>query len=164
MIQDIPNGTALLDALKKLEGHSQAMKPHEPQCLKRTLSFIVEPPEPLHVLMRDVDHSSSSLSQGRFLPDTEIIRAMTAFVIFANETRERSQSASDALKYACQHWVFHLSRAPGQWDDMLNCVFKVAWDRHLLSWLEMQWNLKGLCHCLDVLSELKGRNLQRYFQ
>ncbi|OAX37116.1 hypothetical protein K503DRAFT_857553 [Rhizopogon vinicolor AM-OR11-026] len=108
---------------------------------------------PAFLALRHIDYSSSALSQGRFLPDMGIIHAMTAFVTFANEARERSQSASDALKYACQNWVFHLSRAPSPWDDMLNRAFKVFWNRHLLFWLEMQWNLKGLRPCLDILCE-----------
>ncbi|KAG1865628.1 hypothetical protein C8R48DRAFT_672248 [Suillus tomentosus] len=78
---------------------------------------------------------------------------MTAFTIFATEAREQSQSSSDALKYACQNWVFHLSRAPSSMDDKLNHTFKRFWDRHLLSWLEMQWCLKDLRSCLLVLFE-----------
>ncbi|KAG0708370.1 hypothetical protein DFH29DRAFT_870913 [Suillus ampliporus] len=72
---------------------------------------------------------------------------------FANEAQEKSQSTSDALKYACQNWVVHLSRAPNPWDDKLHHIFQAFWNRHLLSWLERQWYLKGLRSCLVVLSE-----------
>ncbi|KAG2109740.1 uncharacterized protein F5147DRAFT_635171 [Suillus discolor] len=66
---------------------------------------------------------------------------------------QQSRSSSDALKYACQNWFFHLSRALSITDDTLNCAFKVFWDRHLLCWLEMQWCSKGLQSCLLMLSE-----------
>jgi len=87
------------------------------------------------------------------VPDREIIRAMKLFIAFANEAQERSQSSSDALKYASRNWVVHLSRAPNPWDDTLNHIFRVFWTCHLLSWLERQWCLKGLRSCLDILSE-----------
>jgi hypothetical protein len=87
------------------------------------------------------------------VPDREIVRAMNVFIAFANEARERSQSSSDALKYASQNWVVHLSRAPNPWDDALYHIFQAFWNRHLLSWLERQWCLKGLRSCLDILSE-----------
>ncbi|KAG2341823.1 hypothetical protein BDR05DRAFT_429068 [Suillus weaverae] len=51
MMQAIPRSTALLDALLQLKTHSRAMKPHDPQSLKQALSFIVEPPTPLTVLI-----------------------------------------------------------------------------------------------------------------
>ncbi|KAG1865632.1 hypothetical protein C8R48DRAFT_705471 [Suillus tomentosus] len=106
---------------------------------------------PAFLALRPQDNSTSASLQD--CPDIEVIRAMTAFTIFATEARKRSQSSSDALKYACQNWVFHLSRAPSSKDDKLNHTFKRFWDRHLLSWLERQWCLKGLRSCLLVLSE-----------
>ncbi|KAG1893672.1 uncharacterized protein F5891DRAFT_765248 [Suillus fuscotomentosus] len=51
MIQDIPARTALMDALLKLKSQNQAMQPHDPRNLQQSLAFIVEPPEPLQVLM-----------------------------------------------------------------------------------------------------------------
>ncbi|KAG1741470.1 uncharacterized protein EDB91DRAFT_1130613 [Suillus paluster] len=89
-------------------------------------------------------------SQGRSM---RILHAMHAFVAFANKARERSRPASGALKYACQNWAFHLSRALKPWDDTLHCIFKSFWNRALLSWLERQWCLNGLQSCLVILSE-----------
>ncbi|KAG1839932.1 hypothetical protein C8R48DRAFT_741050, partial [Suillus tomentosus] len=106
---------------------------------------------PAFLALRPKDNSKSASLQN--CPDVEVIRAMTAFTIFAIAAHEQSQSSSDALKYACQNWVFHLSRAPSSKDDKLNSIFKRFWDRHLLSWLERQWCLKGLRSCLLVLSE-----------
>ncbi|KAG2141182.1 uncharacterized protein EDB93DRAFT_641773 [Suillus bovinus] len=99
------------------------------------------------------DHPISASPRGPFPPDMEIIHAMTAFVDFAKDALHQSQSASDALKYTCNNWVVHLSQARAPWDDTLNHLFKVFWTRHLLSWLEMQWCLKGLRSCLFILSE-----------
>ncbi|KAG1735134.1 uncharacterized protein EDB91DRAFT_570694 [Suillus paluster] len=98
------------------------------------------------------DHSVSAFPQGHFT-GMEIIHAMEAFESFANEARERGRTTSDALKYACQHWAIHLSRAPNPWDDTVNHIFLAFWNRHLLSWLERQWCLKGLPSCLVILSE-----------
>ncbi|KAG2049908.1 hypothetical protein BDR06DRAFT_960765 [Suillus hirtellus] len=106
---------------------------------------------PAFLALRPHDHSISASLQD--CPDIEVIHAMTAFTIFANESRDQSRLSSDALKYACQNWVFHLSRAPGPTDHRLNCVFKLFWDRYLLSWLERQWCLKGLRSCVLMLSE-----------
>lgn len=50
MMQDIPESTALFDALSELKRHSRAMSPDDPHCLKDSLAFIVQPPEPLHIL------------------------------------------------------------------------------------------------------------------
>jgi hypothetical protein len=91
------------------------------------------------------------------VPNREIIHAMNLLIAFANEAQERSRSSSDALKYACQNWVVHLSRAPNPWDDTLDHIFKAFWNCHLLSWLERQWCLKGLRSSLDILS--KGQKL-----
>jgi hypothetical protein len=93
----------------------------------------------------------SALAQGL---DMEIIHAVKAFVDFTNEVQKRSQSASDTVTYACQHWTMHLSRASNPRNNMpdLKHVFKVFWDNHLLSWLERQWCLRGPQSCL-VLSE-----------
>ncbi|KAG2030548.1 hypothetical protein BDR03DRAFT_1095979 [Suillus americanus] len=63
------------------------------------------------------------------VPDREIIRAMNFFTAFANEARGRSQSSSDALKYASHNWVVHLLRAPNPWDDTLNHIFQVFWKK-----------------------------------
>ncbi|KAG1835689.1 hypothetical protein EV424DRAFT_1551697 [Suillus variegatus] len=87
------------------------------------------------------------------LPDLEIIHAMKTFSIFANKARERSQSSSDVLNYACQNWAVHTSRAPKPWDEKLAHIFKSFWDRHLLDWLERQWCVKDLQSCLTVLAE-----------
>jgi hypothetical protein len=106
---------------------------------------------PAFLALRPQGHSTSASLQD--CPDIEVIHAITAFTIFATEVRERNQSSSDALKYACQNWVFHLSQARSLTDDTLNRAFKVFWDRHLLSWLERQWCLKGLRSCLLALSE-----------
>ncbi|OAX32731.1 hypothetical protein K503DRAFT_586585 [Rhizopogon vinicolor AM-OR11-026] len=78
---------------------------------------------------------------------------MKTFTNFAKGARERSQCASDALNYACQNWAIHLSRTPNSRDDRLNKVFKAFCDCHLLSWLERQWCLKGLCSSFIILSE-----------
>ncbi|KAG1735153.1 uncharacterized protein EDB91DRAFT_571425 [Suillus paluster] len=105
------------------------------------------------LVLRRRDHSTFSLSEGLSPQDREVIRAMNAFITFANEAQEQSRSASDALKYACQHWAVHLSLAPNPWDNMLTHTFQAFWDRHLLSWLERQWCLNGLRSCLVVLSQ-----------
>ncbi|KAG2148291.1 hypothetical protein BD769DRAFT_1411264 [Suillus cothurnatus] len=94
------------------------------------------------------------------VPDREIIRAMNLFMAFADEAQERSRTSSDALKYASENWVVHLSRAPNPWDSSLNHIFQAFWNRHLLSWLERQWCLKGLRSCLDILSE--GQKLAKF--
>jgi hypothetical protein len=85
------------------------------------------------------------------LPDMDIIHAMTAFTIFADEAQERSRSASDALKYASQNFAVHLSQAPKPWDNNLHHTFKYFWNHHLLCWLERQWCLEGLRSCLNIL-------------
>ncbi|KIK41320.1 hypothetical protein CY34DRAFT_215607 [Suillus luteus UH-Slu-Lm8-n1] len=103
------------------------------------------------VAFRPQDHSTTALLESQISPDREIIQAMNAFVTFANEATERSRSSSDALKYACQNWAIHLSCTPNPWDETLNHVFKIFWSRHLLSWLERQWCLKGLQSCFVVL-------------
>ncbi|KAG2152812.1 hypothetical protein DEU56DRAFT_752107 [Suillus clintonianus] len=46
----IPERKALLDALSELTKHSNAMVPQEPQNLKHSLSFMVQPPDPLQVI------------------------------------------------------------------------------------------------------------------
>jgi environmental stress-induced protein Ves len=86
-------------------------------------------------------------------PDKDVVHAMNAFLIFANEARERSRSASVALKYACQNWAMHMSRAPNSRDDMLNRLFHTFLNHHLLSWLEMQWCLNSLESCFAVITE-----------
>jgi hypothetical protein len=108
---------------------------------------------PTFVALMQQDHFSSTLPDKFFPPNRQIIHAMNAFNTFANETQQKSRSSSDALKYACQNWAFHLSRAANPRDDALHHIFRVFWNHHLLSWLERQWCLKGLRSCLDVLSE-----------
>jgi hypothetical protein len=108
---------------------------------------------PMFVALMHQDRFASTPPDSFFPPDREIIHAMNAFTTFANEAQQQSQSSSDALKYACQNWVVHLSRAPSPWNGTLNRIFQAFWNRHLLSWLERQWCLKGLRSCLDVLSE-----------
>jgi len=51
MVKKIPESTALLDALLKLKTQSQAMQPHDPQKLKDSLAFLVQPLKPLSVLI-----------------------------------------------------------------------------------------------------------------
>ncbi|KAG0701365.1 hypothetical protein DFH29DRAFT_1080161 [Suillus ampliporus] len=103
--------------------------------------------------LRHHDHATSALSEVLLSPDRDIVHAINTFTTFASEAQEQSRSASDALKYACQNWAIHLSRTPNPWNDMLNHKFQAFWNRHLLSWLERQWCLKGLRSCLVVLSE-----------
>jgi hypothetical protein len=107
---------------------------------------------PVFLALRHHHHSTSALTN-ILLPDIEIIHAMNALKSFANEALERSRTASDALKYACHNWVVHLSRAPCPWDDTLNRIFQAFWNDHMISWLEMEWCLKGLRSCLGILSE-----------
>jgi hypothetical protein len=105
-------------------------------------------------------HHPTSTIPERLLPDRDIIHAMNAFESFVNEAQERSQSASDVLKYACQNWTIHLSRAPQPWDDALHRIFQAFWNDHTVSWLEMEWCLRGLRSCLDILSE--GQKLAKF--
>ncbi|KAG2035327.1 hypothetical protein BDR03DRAFT_1093230 [Suillus americanus] len=51
MMKNISETTALLDALSELEKQSQAMQPEDPDRLKVSLSFLVQSPEPLSVLI-----------------------------------------------------------------------------------------------------------------
>jgi hypothetical protein len=51
MIQDTSESTDLLDVLSELKEHNQAMQTDDPKNLQQTLAFVVEPPEPLNVLM-----------------------------------------------------------------------------------------------------------------
>jgi Ca2+-binding RTX toxin-like protein len=114
---------------------------------------------PTFLALRNPHHSIYALPQARLSPDRETIDAMKAFTTFANEARERSRSTSNALKYACQSWAFHLSRIPKSWDDSdmlpLKHVFKLFCDRNLISWLERQWCLNGLQSCLVILFEVE---------
>ncbi|KAG2132359.1 hypothetical protein DEU56DRAFT_981691 [Suillus clintonianus] len=108
---------------------------------------------PAFLALRHLEHSASAFPQDRSLPNMKIVHAMAAFAVVGSEARERTRSASEALKYACQNWAFHLSRAPNPWDDRLHYIFNAFWNNHLLSWLEAQWCLKGLQPCLVVLSD-----------
>jgi len=89
------------------------------------------------------------------LPDMDIIHAITAFTVFAEEAQRRNRTASDALKYASQNFAVHLSRTPKPWGDNLQYIFKTFWNYHSLSWLERQWCLKGLRSCLVILSAVQ---------
>ncbi|KAG1774310.1 hypothetical protein EV702DRAFT_1047871 [Suillus placidus] len=51
MMQELPGHSALLDSLSALKKQSQAMEPHDPENLIHSLSFIVQPPEPMQVLI-----------------------------------------------------------------------------------------------------------------
>jgi len=108
------------------------------------------------VFLALLHHHNPVLAFPHDLPDMDIIHAVVAFTIFAGEAQERSQSASDALKYASQNFAVHLSRAPKPWDDNLHRTFKYFWNHHLLSWLERQWCLKGLRSCLVILSAIQN--------
>ncbi|KAG2039289.1 hypothetical protein BDR03DRAFT_952473, partial [Suillus americanus] len=108
---------------------------------------------PTFVALMHQDHFSSTLPDDFFPPDRKIIHAMNTFTTFANEAQQQSRSSSDALKYACQNWAVHLSRAPNPWDGKLSHRFQAFWNRHLLAWLERQWCSKGLRSCLNILSE-----------
>jgi hypothetical protein len=119
------------------------------QQFKRLPDFLMFP---IFLALVPQDHVTSASPEA---PDREIIHAMNAFIAFAKEAQKRNQSSSDAVKYAHQNWVVHLSRAPDPWDDTLNHIFQAFWNCHLLSWLERQWCLKGLRSCLDILSEVQ---------
>jgi hypothetical protein len=108
---------------------------------------------PVFLALRHRHNSTSALPENLLPSDREIIHAMNAFQRFANGAQERSQSASDALKYACHNWAVHLSHASHPWDDTLNHIFQAFWNRYTIPWLEMEWCLKGLQSCLDILSE-----------
>jgi hypothetical protein len=109
---------------------------------------------PTFLALRRQDHSTSA-SPGLSPPNREIIHAMNAFMTFAGEAHKQSLLASDALRYACHYWAIHLSRAPNPWDGMLKHTFQAFWNRHLLSWLQLEWCLRGLRSCLVVLSEVQ---------
>jgi hypothetical protein len=47
MMKDIPESTALLDALSESKKQSRAMQPEDPKTLKDSLVFLVQPPEQL---------------------------------------------------------------------------------------------------------------------
>ncbi|KAG1790993.1 uncharacterized protein HD556DRAFT_1487730 [Suillus plorans] len=51
MVQELPGRSALLDALLALKKQSQVMEPHDPKNLTHSLSFVVQPPEPMQVLI-----------------------------------------------------------------------------------------------------------------
>ncbi|KAG1759044.1 hypothetical protein EDD22DRAFT_160836 [Suillus occidentalis] len=51
MMQELPDRSTLLEALSALKKQNQAMEPHDPKNLARSLSFIVQPPEPMQVLI-----------------------------------------------------------------------------------------------------------------
>jgi hypothetical protein len=76
---------------------------------------------PMFLTLTPQNHFTPASSE---LPDGAIIRSMNHFIAFANEAQERSRSSSDALKYASQNWVVHLSRAPHPWDDALDHIFQ----------------------------------------
>ncbi|KAG1774094.1 hypothetical protein EV702DRAFT_545085 [Suillus placidus] len=51
MVREIPESTALLDTLSELKKNSQAMQPQDPQDLKHSLTFMVQPLEPMQALI-----------------------------------------------------------------------------------------------------------------
>jgi hypothetical protein len=107
---------------------------------------------PAFLALRHQHHSTSAIPES-LLPDREIIHAINSFESFAKKALERSRSASDALKYACHNWAVHLSHALDPWDDTLKHIFQAFWNDHIIHWLEMEWCLKGLRSCLDILSQ-----------
>jgi hypothetical protein len=107
---------------------------------------------PAFLALRHQHHSTSAIPES-LLPDREIIHAINSFESFAKKALERSRSASDALKYACHNWAVHLSHALDPWDDTLKHIFQAFWNDHIIPWLEMEWCLKGLRSCLDILSQ-----------
>ncbi|KAG2079152.1 hypothetical protein BDR04DRAFT_22379 [Suillus decipiens] len=115
---------------------------------------------PVFLALRHQHHSTYALPANFLLPDKEIIHVMNAFDSFANVALERSRTASDALKYACHNWTGHLSRAPEPWDSMLHRILQAFWNDYIVSWLEMEWCLKGLPSCFDILSE--GQKLAKF--
>jgi hypothetical protein len=109
---------------------------------------------PVFLALRPKDHFTLASPDSYPMPDIEILHTLKAFISSANESQERTRSASNALVYASQNWSAHLSQVP--LDDALSSIFKAFWNNHLLSWLEMQWHLKGLRSCLIILSEGQG--------
>ncbi|KAG2045987.1 hypothetical protein BDR06DRAFT_965475 [Suillus hirtellus] len=108
---------------------------------------------PAFLALRHQNHSTFTSTYNRPLPDMETIHAMVAFIDFASQAWERSRLTSDALKYACQNWALHLSRAPNPWDERLTCILESFRTHNLVSWLERQWCLKDLRSCLTILRE-----------
>ncbi|KAG2032485.1 hypothetical protein BDR03DRAFT_1015214 [Suillus americanus] len=96
------------------------------QPLKNLPDFLMSP---MFLALIPQDHFTSA-SPG--VPDREIIHATNLFIAFANEAQERSQLSSDALKYASQNLVVHLLRVPHPWDNTLNRIFQIFWNRYLL--------------------------------
>jgi hypothetical protein len=123
---------------------------HVTQQVKALPDFLMFP---VFLAFRRQHHSTSASPESFVLPDRDIIHAVNAFESFANASQEHSQSASDALKYACHNWAVHLSRAPHPWDGTLNHIFQAFCNDHIIPWLEMEWCLKGLRSCLVILSE-----------
>jgi hypothetical protein len=66
MMKEIPETTAILDALSELTRQSQAMQPQDPQRLRDSLGFLVRPLEPLSAIIGMLwlrgDHGSDLLS------------------------------------------------------------------------------------------------------
>ena len=106
------------------------------------------------------NHPTSATSS--YCPAIEIIHAMSAFVTSTDEARKRSQLASGALIYACQHWAIHLSQAQNPWNKTLDHEFNHFWENYLSSWLELQWHLSGLQSCLTVLSQMLVKQVSIY--
>jgi hypothetical protein len=77
---------------------------------------------------------------GRVLGNTGSNQRLRNHSRLSGFRKPSSETKSDAVKYAlCQNWaIWHLSRVPNPWDDVLNCLFKSYRSRHLLSWLERQ--------------------------
>jgi hypothetical protein len=87
------------------------------QQFKRLPDFLMFP---IFLALTPQDYVTSASPEAH---DREIIRAMNTFISFAREAQKRSQLSSDAVKYAHQNWVVHLSRAPNPWDNTLNHIF-----------------------------------------
>ncbi|KAG1816362.1 uncharacterized protein BJ212DRAFT_1480808 [Suillus subaureus] len=52
LMSEIRESSALLDAFSELKKQSQAMQPQDPHRLKDSLAFLIQPPEPVSVLIR----------------------------------------------------------------------------------------------------------------
>jgi hypothetical protein len=70
MIQHLSDRSALLDALSTLKKQGQAMEAHDLQSLTQALSFIVQPPEPMQVLVSLLWLRGNRSSELQFWLDT----------------------------------------------------------------------------------------------
>jgi len=74
------------------------------QEFKSLLDFLMFP-----VFLALLHHNNPVPAFPDDLPDMDIIHAITAFTILADDAQQRSRSASDALKYASQNFAVHIS-------------------------------------------------------